>query len=157
MSPQFLIGTHAAIGEAGSILFLWALIELLNPTEARIKRAKSVILWGAILLFAAWVVGGYYYVQFYGANVKPIIKAGPQAWAHGIITETKEHVFLFLPFLALLALGVIKKKGSELIADSGTRKALIALCALIVIVGFAMATMGFIISSGFRSALETKL
>src|SRR3989344_2053413 len=96
---QILIGLHAALGEIGILAFLWAFVELLNPTEHRTKRAVIAVSLGTILFFASWIIGGYYYVQYYGPDVKPVINAGSEPWAHKVFTETKEHVFLFLPFL----------------------------------------------------------
>src|SRR3990167_655172 len=94
-----LVGIHAAFGELGIFAFLWAFVELINPTQQRVKRAKIAAMIGVIFFFLSWFVGGFYYVSFYGSNVKPLIKEGPMPWAHSIFTETKEHVFLFLPFL----------------------------------------------------------
>ncbi|MEK9173406.1 MAG: hypothetical protein AAB594_02450 [Patescibacteria group bacterium] len=155
MNP--LIGIHIALGELGALAFLWTLVELLNPTEARISRARKVALVGVIMLFAAWLVGGFYYVDYYGTNVKPIIKEGPTPWAHGVMMETKEHVFLFLPFLAILSWSLIKKYGGAIINDQGVRISIVLLCGLIVLLAFSMAGMGYLISSGFRGAIETNL
>ena len=80
-----LIGIHAALGELGTVAFLWVLVELLNPSAQRIKRAKIAALLGTSLLFLAWIIGGYYYTSFYGADVKPVIKAGSQPLAPYII------------------------------------------------------------------------
>ena len=35
-----LIFMHAILAEIGLFAFLWVLVELLNPTETRIERAK---------------------------------------------------------------------------------------------------------------------
>jgi hypothetical protein len=155
--PTFLIGAHAFLGEAGALMFLWVLVELLNPSPERLRRARIVSMLGTFFLIAAWVVGGYYYVKIYGAEIKPIIKGGPMPWAHSIVTETKEHVFLFLPFLAFLAAGMISSVGEKLAENKRLKVALITLCGLIVLFAFAMAALGVTISSGFRSALESKV
>jgi len=155
MHPLIMI--HAVLGEAGALAFLWVLVELLSPTESRIRRARIVALLGTVLLIAAWIVGGYYYVTIYGPDVKPLIKAGPFPWAHSVITETKEHVFLFLPFLAALVWGVLDRYRLELVANKNLRLGVILVSALVVLVAFSMAGMGFIISSGFRAALEAQV
>ncbi len=149
-----LIGLHAALGEAGALLFLWVLVEMLDPSESRLRRARLAALLGTLFLIGSWIVGGFYYVTEYGAAVKPIIKSGPLPWAHSVITETKEHVFLFLPFLAILAWGLLKRYKDEFVQNRSARIAVIITSALITLVAFAMAGMGFIISSGFRAALE---
>jgi len=151
---NLLIGIHAALGEVGVIAFLWVFVELLNPNLKRVKRAKQAAFIGVLFLFLSWLVGGYYYVNFYGASVKPIIKEGPMPWAHDIFMEVKEHVFLFLPFLSLMALGLIKKYEKDIIKGWDARKAVLLISLLIVLIGMMMAGMGYIISSGARAALE---
>src|SRR3989338_11583700 len=99
---HILIGIHAVFGEAGALAFLWVLIELLNPSESRLRRARIAAALGTLLLSGAWFFGGFYYVTEYGVAVKPIIKSGPLPWTHDVITETKEHIFLFLPLLSAL-------------------------------------------------------
>src|SRR3989344_6307900 len=109
-----LIGLHAFFGELGIVSFLWVFLETLNPERHRIKRAKIAALVGVVFLFASWIIGGYYYVAYYGPNVKPVIKEGPEPWAHGIFMEAKEHIFLFLPFLSLLTFSLVRNYGSNL-------------------------------------------
>jgi len=151
------LGTHAFLGEAGALAFLWVFIEMLNPSERRLYRARLAAFLGVLFLVGAWIVGGYYYVTEYGAFVKPVIKAGPIPWAHSVITETKEHVFLFLPFLAIYVWGLLKRYKDEFIQNASQRKAVLVVSILIVLLAFSMAGMGFIISSGFRAALEAKM
>ena len=151
---HILIGLHAVLGEMGALAFLWVFVELLNPSESRLRRAKIAALLGVLFLLGAWFFGGFYYITEYGAAVKPIIKAGPLPWAHSVITETKEHVFLFLPFLAVLVWGLLSRYQTEFIQNRKFRIAVLLISGLIVLVAFAMAGMGFIISSGFRAALE---
>jgi len=157
LSMHPLIGLHAVLGELGALAFLWVLVELLNPTESRVQRARIVALIGTVMLIAAWIVGGYYYVTVYGVDVKPLIKEGPLPWAHSVITETKEHVFLFLPFLAALTWGLIERYRGELMTNKNLKIAIVLISALIVLMAFSMAGMGFIISSGLRAALEAKM
>jgi hypothetical protein len=78
--------------------------------------------------------------------VKPLIKEGPLPWAHKIVMETKEHVFIFLPFLGLLAYGLLQRVGEA-------KPAKYALVFLALLTG-SMALFGFLVSSGFRAALE---
>ncbi|MFZ3031430.1 MAG: hypothetical protein WA082_00135 [Candidatus Moraniibacteriota bacterium] len=151
-----LIAAHAFLGEAGALAFLWVFIELLNASASGLKRARLAALLGLLFLVGSWIVGGTYYLTDYSAAVKPIIKAGPYPWAHAVITETKEHVFLFLPFLALLTWGLLTRYRDELLQNHAARKAVMAVALLIVLMAFAMAGMGFIISSGLRAALEAK-
>lgn len=152
-----LVGIHAVFGELGVFAFLWVFVELLNPTEKRVRRAKIAAFVGFIMLFLSWITGGFYYVSFYGVAVKPLIKAGPVPWAHAIFTEVKEHVFLFLPFLSVLTLGLIHKYDRVLTQSKKIRNAVLMISGLVILIGFAMAGMGYVISTGARVALEAGL
>lgn len=151
-----LIALHAVLGEVGALAFLWVLVELLNPSESRLKRARLAALLGVLLFIGSWVVGGFYYVTEYGTAVKPLIKSGPLPWAHSVITETKEHVFLFLPFLAISLWGLLRRFQNEFMQNRKLQIAALLLAGLVVLLAFSMAGMGFIISSGFRAALEAQ-
>lgn len=152
-----LIGLHAFLGEAGALAFLWVFIEVLNASESSVRRARLAALLGTLFLLGSWFAGGLHYLTDYATIVKPVIKAGPLPWAHTVITETKEHVFLFLPFLAILTWGLLNRYKNELIQNRNVRKAVRVLSLLIVLMAFAMAGMGVIISNGFRAALEAKV
>ncbi|MBI5732528.1 hypothetical protein HY967_01025 [Candidatus Jorgensenbacteria bacterium] len=152
---HFLIGLHAALGELGALMFLWVLVEMLDPNETRIRRAKKAAMLGLLFLVLSWILGGYYYLGHYQADVKAVIKAGPDPWTHSIITETKEHVFIFLPFLATIVWGMFMRYGLELQNNKNLSRAVVVLAALIILVALSMAGMGYLISSGFRSAHES--
>ena len=152
-----LIFIHAIVAELGLFAFLWVLVELLNPTEARIARAKIAATFGVACLFTAWVVGGFYYVEVYGSQIKPTIKASDAKWVHSIVMEVKEHVFLFLPVLATLTAALIHKHDKELINERDARLTIVLLAGLIFLLGFSIAGMGVVIASGYRFALEAGL
>lgn len=144
---------HAGLGDFGSLLFLWVMVETINATDKGFVRAKTVSLIGLLLFVASWIVGGYYYVVTYGSAVKPVITASEFSWAHSIIMETKEHVFLFLPVLAVLVWLVLKSaKGWKDMTKEG-RTALGVLSIFVFLLGFSMALMGFLIAVGARAAL----
>lgn len=150
---SFLVGLHAALGEIGVIAFIWAFIEIINPNEKRIKRAKIATFLGTILFFLSWAVGGYYYVDQYGPQVKAIIKAGPQPWAHGVFMEVKEHVFIFLPFLSILGTMIIFRYEKEIQKDKKVRKSFLLVSIMIVAIGFLMLGLGYLVSAGARAGL----
>jgi len=152
-----LVGLHAFLGEAGALAFLWVFVEVLNASGPSVKRAFRVASVGVVLLILAWIVGGWHYLTDYATAVKPVIKAGPTPWAHIVITETKEHIFLFIPFLAFFVWGLLHRYRDELMTNADARKAVLAISLLVVLLAFAMAGMGVLISSGFRAALESKL
>jgi hypothetical protein len=149
-----LIGLHAFLGETGSFMFLWIFIELLDPTPTRLKRAKWASLSGLTLFIASWIVGGYYYWAQYGPNVKPVIKAGPSPWAHTVVMELKEHVFLFLPVMALMVFYLIYGSEKKILSENKYKNNVLLLSGSIFLVGMSMAAMGYLISTGFRASLE---
>lgn len=150
---DLLIGIHAALGEIAILAALWVFVEILQPTADRVARARKVALVVLIFILASWLVGGYYYVTVYGGTVKPVIKAGSQPWAHAIFTETKEHVFLFLPFLSIFLVALLRGR-LDVVKDPQARLAVLAVAGLIVLLGLAMVGMGYVISTGLRTALE---
>lgn len=152
--PDPLIGVHAFLGEFAVFAFFWVFVELFNPSPKRIARIQTIAAVGVVLLLLSWIAGGFYYVTIYGTNVKPLIKAGPQPWAHNLFTETKEHVFLLLPFLGMITWGMLRFAGDSIVRDAKTRKAIQILALLVVLIGLSMAGMGYIISTGARAALE---
>ena len=145
------------VAEIGLFAFLWVLVELLNPTEARVRRAKIAAVIGVVCLFAAWLAGGFYYVEVYGPHIKPAIKASDAKWVHSIVMEVKEHVFLFLPVLAMLTAALLHRYDTELIRNKDARLTIVLLAGLIFLLGFSIAGMGAIIAAGYRFALEAGL
>ena len=155
MNP--LVFVHALIAEIGLFAFLWVFVELLNPTETRIRRAKIAAVFGLVCLLIAWLAGGFYYVEVYGSQIKPAIKASDAKWAHSIVMEVKEHVFLFLPILATVVVAMLYKYGEEVIERKDARLTVVLLAGLVFLLGFSIVGMGVIISSGYRFALEAGL
>ena len=151
MNPQVLL--HVTLAEIGLFAFLWVFVELLNPTGTRINRAKIASLLGVVCLLLAWVVGGHYYVDVYGLEVKPAIKASDAAWVHGIVMEVKEHVFLFLPILSALAALLLYKYDKELLSQNDARVTIVVIAGLIFLLGFSIAGMGAMIAGAYRFAL----
>lgn len=146
-----LRGLHVALGELGLLCIILVLVEVAWGASGRgILRAKIASLTGTILIFAHWVVSGLYYVGHYGPEVKPVIKAGSWPWAHAIFMESKEHVFLFLPFLAILILFLVWKYGDKLREEREPRFSIFAVGVTAIFVYVLMITSGFVISAGYR-------
>ena len=152
-SLNWLVPAHAAAGEIGFLAFLWVTIELVNRRERSYVRAKWVSLAGIILLFTSWFLAGTYYLNHYGNVVKPVIKGGSFAWVHNIIMETKEHVFIFIPILALFAFLLILSFPKWSTDNKIPRRSIYAICILIGALGFGMVGLGYIISAAVRATL----
>jgi len=151
---ELIRAAHIALGEVGILAFVWVLMEVVQgPSGAGVLRIRGAALLGTGLFFAAWLAGGMYYVIEYGENIKPVIKEGPWPWAHGVFMETKEHIFLFLPFLALVATALVWQYGDRLRDDRAMRFAVYALGSVVILIGVLMTVMGYFVSSGFREAV----
>lgn len=150
-----LIFIHAICAELGLFAFLWVLVEMLNPTETRIARAQMAAVFGFAFLIFAWIIGGFYYVEIYSLHVKPLITSSDAKWVQNIVMEVKEHVFLFLPILAILTAALLYKYDGELLENRDASLSIVLLAGLIFLLGFSIAGMGALISSGYRFALLT--
>ena len=148
LSKPALIGLHLAFAIVGIDAFLWLLGEIKNDSWRKARLYWSAVV-GAFSFVLSWLSGGYYYVKYYGGLVKPVIQGGLAPWAHNIIMETKEHVFLFIIPLAFTALFItfLDKKEFE---ESNIKRMSMVLVLLIVGLGLTIGAMGFIISAAAR-------
>lgn len=141
-----LIPIHVLTGLGGVLLPLWIALEMLKPANEVLLRAiRAVAAFSLILIVASWVTGGLYYVNVYGPEVKPAIKA-TQPWIHYIVMESKEHLFLFMPFLAAL-LNVLVWGNLE-----RTRRMVSTVAIALVILGLLMTITGLPISGAREAA-----
>lgn len=143
-----LIG-HVLFGSVGVILLymVWrdSFKKLLN-----VKWLQYLSLAGAASFILAWITGGYYYLMYYGSAVKPVIKASAYPWAHSIVTEAKEHVFLLLPLLAVVVAMMWWLLPNEIQQETKLKKAVTGLSGLISLLGIAIMLGGIVISGAVR-------
>ncbi|MEK7460782.1 MAG: hypothetical protein AAB647_01035 [Patescibacteria group bacterium] len=147
-SKPVLIGLHLGFAIIGIDAFLW----LLGKLQDKNSSSRGQIVTAAIGLAAfvmSWLAGGYYYVVYYGSLVKPVIKSGLAPWAHAIVMETKEHIFLFIIPLAttVLLLTLIDQKDFDQLK---LRRLTQGLAGLVAGLGLLIGAMGFIISAAAR-------
>ena len=152
MSKDFVLMLHPTFGVLAIIFSVWVFVESLNASDANYARIRTASVLAAVLMWLAYIVGGYWYVVFYGGD-KTIIKAGPWPFAHSFFMEAKEHVFLMLlllaTFLPIAAYGDVVKKQSM-------RKVVLWTAALVVLMSLAMEGAGAFISMGVKVALLAK-
>lgn len=139
---------HSLTGGISALLFAWIIIEMQNPGKRSLNRARLAAYLGALLTVAGcWIIGGYQYLTSY-RDVRGIILAGPQPWAHQVIMETKEHIFLFLPVVAiLLALGLHSISRDETGMNGEVRRTVVVTAALALILVILMIVMGAVLSN----------
>ncbi len=152
LSKEILLLGHAACGALGTLAAGWVLVESFVTRRATQRMAVFAALSAALIVLAT-AMGGWWYVVEY-AEVKALVKAGPWPWAHAWVMETKEHVFLMLPLLAiLLPLTVRAAMGTD--ADTGGRL-IRAVAGSIVLLGLAMEGMGAIVSMSVRLGMAAQ-
>lgn len=143
-----LIGLHLGFAIIAIDAFLWLLGEV-HAQSGTVRKRMAVAVIGLFGYVLTWIFGGYYYVQFYGPLVKPIIKAGSAPWAHAIAMEVKEHVFLFAIPLAVTIYLLARLNSGEL-QSNGLRKPMMGLLIMAAGLGLFIGLLGFIISSAAR-------
>lgn len=146
-----LVMIHSVFGAIAALALTWVIIEMRYLTTTKgLARAKMASYIAAFFnIVGCWIVGGYYYLTVYGSQLKPIILDGSQPWAHRIIMETKEHVFLFLPVLSLTLMLMLVWLGKDqtLFEDSNARRAIIALAVLGLVMILVIFVFGALISN----------
>lgn len=143
-----LIGLHLGFAIIGIDAFLWLLGGVKANTGSSGRRLTMALI-GSLGYVLTWIIGGYYYVKFYGPLVKPIIKVGSAPWAHAIAMETKEHVFLFALPIAITICFLARLDAKEL-QMFGFGKRFIHIIIIITALGFSIGLMGFIVSAAAR-------
>ena len=143
-----LIGFHLGFAIAGIDAFLWFLGERKDGAW-RSWRVKIPAFIGLFSFLLSWIFGGYYYVKFYGSLVKPLIKTGSASWAHNIMMETKEHIFLFIIPLAFTA-SLITFLNKEQFEALNIKRPTMILAGVIAGIGLAVGILGFMVSAAAR-------
>ncbi|MDK2972087.1 MAG: hypothetical protein PWP23_1842 [Candidatus Sumerlaeota bacterium] len=143
---EFLILPHVVAGALGTILTLVLAGLLLR--SAKTGYLDRALAWLVPALYAlSFAAGGFWYLNHYDEG-KAAIKAGPVPWAHGVVMETKEHVFLGAMLLALLV-PVAVAEARQLNSVEARRMAAVV-CALAGAMGLAMEGMGAVVSMAIR-------
>ena len=143
------LAAHVLIGLIGVMASYATLMGLLRR-EPPLLFLRFSALTAFLSYLLSWVSGGYYYVLRYGIEVKPVILVGAYPWAHTVIMESKEHIFLFLPVLAFTVLLVLWRQGDRIASDQGLKRALIYLAALTAFLGIFIAIAGVVISGAAK-------
>ncbi len=138
---------HIVLGLVGLACIHFALMQLIRrepPYGFVVKASFSAV----VFLLLSWASGAYYYVTYYGNAVKPRILDSAYPWAHQVIMESKEHVFLLIPFLAiavwLSSLALRKNDNVNL------KTAAAAVAAAALALGVFVAAAGIIVSGAVR-------
>lgn len=152
MSNEMILMLHPTFGVLAMIATVWVFVETINVSDGNVARVRTAGMLSAILMWLAYVIGGYWYVTFYAAD-KALINAGPWPFSHGFFMETKEHVFLMLLLLAtFLAIAV----RGEIVRNKSARNLVLWSSGLVVLMVLAMEGAGAFVSMGVKVALLAK-
>lgn len=143
------LAAHIILGIIGVIFFYVVWLNLLK-SKINLKLLKYSSLGGLISFLTSWLTGGYYYYAYYSPVVRSIIKSGQYPWAHTIFTESKEHIFFFLPFLAIVSFSVFWLIGEKIENNNKLKRNLIMINGLITAIGIFIAVAGMLISGAVR-------
>ena len=150
MFIQGVMMSHVALGVLGIMCVVALFVDVLNVNEGNIERIKKLSLAIAVLIVLAYLIGGYWYVVYYGHD-RDIIKAGQWPWAHNYFMEVKEHIFFVMLLLGIyLPITVFRNVP---LAEKQERNLVLGIAALIVLLGFFMEGAGGIISKGVTMGL----
>lgn len=145
---NLLLLIHPATGVLAMLAAVWVFVDTLNVNESSQARIKNVSLICAGFMWLTYLIAGYWYVVFYGAD-KAIIKSGPWPFGHNFFMEVKEHVFLML----ILLVTYLPIATRNLARSKAARMVTLWVAGLIVPTALAMEGSGAIISLAVRVGL----
>lgn len=144
----FLI-LHVILGLI-SVICSYAMLLQLVRKNTSLSFLKKTSLLNLLSIWGSWLTGGYYYVLYYGPNIKPLIIGGDYTWAHMIIMEAKEHIFLMMPFAATVFCALVFLLKDNFLTNEKLKRRTAALVVIFTILGTIMALSGVLISGGAR-------
>lgn len=147
---DIILIVHVLFAVFAMFCAIWLFVEALNASEANRKRTRWAAALVAAFMVITWIASGYGYVLYYAAD-KAIILAGPWAWAHTIVMETKEHVFFITLVLSLLLPIVVFTQ--DLVANRDARRLTLWILALIVLSALALEGAGSVIALAVKLGL----
>jgi hypothetical protein len=146
---EAILLAHVLFGVGCVLTAIWVLVDTLNATETNAARIKWVSRATALCMWLAFIVGGYWYVVFYGGD-KAIILKGPWPFAHNYFMETKEH---FVITLLMLASYLPIAASNNLAANKEARRLVLCVAAMIAVVALMAEGHGAFIAAGVKAGL----
>jgi uncharacterized membrane protein len=155
MWKELMTMPHVVFGVFGILFAVWVAVEAANSSEANQRRLKLASIGTMLSLWLSYLIGGWWYVVYYGAAVsnsdRSIILAGPWKWSHSFFMEAKEHIFFMLILLSIL-LPIVTFR-NQVFKDKKIRNLTIVIALTIVILGLGMEGFGAMISKGVKMSL----
>jgi hypothetical protein len=146
---EIILMTHVIFGMLCIIGAVWLFVDVLNANDSNRSRIRTISVLIPLAMWLAYLIGGYWYVVFYGAD-KARILAGPWPFSHSFFMEMKEHVVIML---LLLTTYLPIAAWHNLDVNKAARKVVLWVTGLIILIGVAMDGAGAIIGLGVKVAL----
>lgn len=146
---EIILMLHPTFGMLAVLAALWLFVDALNAATVPPVRLHTAAGAVAVFIWLAFLFGGYWYVQYYAVD-KAVIQAGPWSFAHGLIMETKEHVFFTLLLLGSYLPVAVR---NDLAADRNARLLVLSSAALVVLLGLAMEGAGAVVALAVKMGL----
>jgi hypothetical protein len=150
MLNQGVMMSHVVFGVLGILFAVAVFMDTLNANERNMGRIQILSLVVAVCMILSFLIGGYWYVTFYGHD-RDIIKAGQWPWAHNYFMEVKEHLFFIILMLSLYLPIAAFKNGP--LTDKNKRNLILGIAMLIILMGLFTEGAGGIISKGVTFGL----
>jgi hypothetical protein len=147
-SSDLILYAHPTFGVLGILAGVWVFVETLNASATNANRVWVASVACTLFICASWILGGYWYVNYYYAE-KAVILKGPWPWAHNVVMETKEHLF-FIPLVLALYLPFVTR--GNLVRSKPTRFMAMAVAFLIVGSSLVIEGAGALINAGAKVA-----
>lgn len=149
---QLILMAHVFFGMACLVAAVWIFVEVLHASASNQARIRKMSWAAAVVMWLAFLIGGYWYVFFYKADQSIIVK-GPWPFAHNFFMETKEHLVILL---LLLVTYLPIAAANDLAANKGARQVVLWVSGMIASLALLMEADGGIIAMGVKVALLSK-
>jgi hypothetical protein len=147
---EAILMTHVTFGVFALLATVWLFVETINGGDVAMLRASKASVVVAAFLWLSFLVGGYWYVNFYAPD-KALILKGPWPFAHNLFMESKEHLFFILlllgSFLPIAALD------PQVRSSRAGRGLLLVVAGLIALLALVMEGSGAVIGLGVKEGL----
>jgi hypothetical protein len=150
---EIILMLHVLFGVGCILASLWVFVDVLNASATNAARIRCMSVAAAVLMWFAFLIGGYWYVVFYAAD-KAVILKGPWPFAHSYFMETKEHLVIML---LLLATYLPIAAANNLAANPAARRLVLWVAALIPLLGLMIEGHGAVIAMGVKVGLQAGL
>ena len=147
---ELLLMAHVSFGVLCLLATVWVFVDTLQASKTNLARIQWFSRLAASAMWAAFLVGGWWYVTRYPVD-KAVILKGPWPFAHNLFMETKEHLVILLllltTYLPIAAAG-------NLAVSREARQLTLWVAGLIVLLTLTMEGEGAFIAMGVKVALQ---